>query len=492
MTKIYFATFGGREEETNIRRSKRLLQEGQFARAVQALTPRGISNSHQAFEEMQRKHPQADPPTKPSEDPPTVPHVSPQQVANAVRSFRPGTAPGPSSFRAEHLKEAIFSPDPSKSEKALYAVTSLVNLLAAGKLPPSITPIFCGANLYAAAKKDGGFRPIAVGEIFRRLVSKCLAFEFAPRAAEYLKPLQMGVGVRAGCEAIVHAFCSLLEDPTLQDHSKWVLQVDLENAFNQVDRSHLFAEVRQHFPELSAWVEASYGTHCHLNFGSGTIPSSAGLHQGDPLAPLLFAIALQPVLLQIRKEVPDVLANVWFLDDGTFVGTNSDFRRAINILRREGPPRGLHLAPQKSSIWRNNNNPVTSDPQPHGIPCAPTGGFELLGCPVRDTAFTTEALDQRIQKTEVALTKLPHLEDSQGEFCLLRSCLSLTKISYSLRTCDPILHAPSYARFDGLLREIAGIILGGRGLGNGSRPHSQCRSEAWASAVQLPMQQHHL
>jgi hypothetical protein len=74
-------------------------------------------------------------------------------------------------------------------------------------------------------------------------------------------------------------------------------------------------------------------------------------------------------------------------------------------------------------------------------------------------------LDQQIKKTEVALRKLPHLEDSQGEFCLLRSCLSLPKLSYSLRTFDPILHAPSYARFDGLLREIAGIILGGRELG---------------------------
>jgi hypothetical protein len=79
-----------------------------------------------------------------------------------------------------------------------------------------------------------------------------------------------------------------------------VLQVNFVNAFNLVDRETVFRELRQHFPELSAWVELSYGSQAHLQFGRGVLLSCIGLHQGDPLAPLLFALALQPLILKMQ------------------------------------------------------------------------------------------------------------------------------------------------------------------------------------------------
>ena len=131
---------------------------------------------------------------------------------------------------------------------------NLINLLAGGGLPKEIVPFFAGANLFAAIKKDGGFRPIAVGNTLRRLTSKCVSYAVATRAASLLRPYQFGIGVRGGCEGIVHATRQLITNKDIQVQDKWILQVDFENAFNVLDRSKMFLEVRRHFPEISHWV----------------------------------------------------------------------------------------------------------------------------------------------------------------------------------------------------------------------------------------------
>ena len=60
-------------------------------------------------------------------------------------------------------------------------------------------------------------KPIAVGEVLRQLTSKCLS-----RAIPYdvLTPLQVGVGVNAGGEAIVHSVSHILDRGDLQSLSR--------------------------------------------------------------------------------------------------------------------------------------------------------------------------------------------------------------------------------------------------------------------------------
>ena len=84
-----------------------------------------------------------------------------------------GSAPGPSGRRAEHLKAAVKSAFPNRTDKALEAVPRLVNVLAAGGLPEEAAPYFAGARLNVGSKKSGGIRPIAVGNILCRLKPKC-------------------------------------------------------------------------------------------------------------------------------------------------------------------------------------------------------------------------------------------------------------------------------------------------------------------------------
>lgn len=113
--------------------------------------------------------------------------------------------------------------------------------LLTSSVPSDVVPHLWGATLLAACKKKGGHRLIAVGEVLCRLVSKCLAKAICAEAVALLSPLQVGVGLKAGCEAIVHAVNSVLSDPTIPADSCWYLLLDLENAFNSVDHGSMIS-----------------------------------------------------------------------------------------------------------------------------------------------------------------------------------------------------------------------------------------------------------
>ena len=160
-----------------------------------------------------------------------------------------------------------------------------------------MAPYLCGARLHAAKKKDNSLRPIALGNLIRRLVSKCFSSALASRAAALLGPHQLGVGTKGGCEAIAHAVRQVVRE----DPNKWVLQVDLINAYNQVDRGTVLEETARHFPEYLAWAITCYGSPSKLKFGKDDILSALGVQQGDPLAGLLFCLALKPVVDAIEE-----------------------------------------------------------------------------------------------------------------------------------------------------------------------------------------------
>ena len=149
--------------------------------------------------------------------------------------------------------------------------------------------------MYPLIKNGGGVRPIAVGEVLRRLTSKLASSAVRHTAVEHLSHLQVGVGIKNGTEAIIHAVNNLLSNEEYCRNNV-LLKVDLSNAFNCISRATIFQEVQNICPFFSPWVEYCYSTSPLLFVENETILSGAGVQQGDPLGPLPFAIALQHLL----------------------------------------------------------------------------------------------------------------------------------------------------------------------------------------------------
>ena len=140
-------------------------------------------------------------------------------------------------------------------------------------------------------KKDGGLRPIAVGCTLRRIISKAICIAIRERAATALAPFQLGVGVPDGSVTAAHADRRFLGSAPA---GSGILKLDFRNAFNVLDRTTMLTRCTEIFPELIAYLAASYGAPSHLFFGSFKLKSACGIQQGDPLGPIVFSMAMRP------------------------------------------------------------------------------------------------------------------------------------------------------------------------------------------------------
>ena len=87
----------------------------------------------------------------------------------SLHGFPKASSPGGSKLRCQHLLDVIEGSTSPSAQECLVNLTKLVRFLLSGQAHLSIAPWLCGAPLTALYKKQGGIRPIAVGEVLRRL-----------------------------------------------------------------------------------------------------------------------------------------------------------------------------------------------------------------------------------------------------------------------------------------------------------------------------------
>ena len=240
-------------------------------------------------------------------------------LKQSILQFPLGSAAGPSGLRPQHLQD-IIRKDAGIAALLLEALDEFCITALRGTLPAEAAPFLCGAKLIPL-KKPGAktaVRPIAVGETLRRLVGKTIMASPAVQdAVTNMLPLQLGVAVEGACETTTIALQHWINEHR-QEPDWAVLQVDLTNAFNSIDRKCMLAEVANRAPKLSAWAQYCYRDHSHLFLQNGhPLSSQQGVQQGDPLGPLFFSLAWH----QVVETMPaDLRMHLWYLDDGHLVG----------------------------------------------------------------------------------------------------------------------------------------------------------------------------
>ena len=89
-------------------------------------------------------------------------------------------------------------------------------------------------------------------------MSKCLNASVKKEAEMLFSPTKLGVGVKGGCEIIVHSVTflidiyssSILPSPT----DKLLLKIYFKNAFNLISRESIISQVANYFPGLLNWT----------------------------------------------------------------------------------------------------------------------------------------------------------------------------------------------------------------------------------------------
>ena len=450
----------------NARRAALFAADGQYSKAMQCLDSEGLVPANEAnYQKMLSMHPPAEPPPVLTTDQHQI-QLTSAEVKKSVMSMRNGSSPGACGHRPEHWRVCLSEAALGHRDRTLSAMTRLVNKVAAGHVPEQIRHLFASASLFGVPKRDGGLRPVAAGSLLRRVTAKAIARKLADKAANMFSPLQVGVGVRNNCEAIVHSVRRLVEG----DSSLMLVQTDLKSAFNQCDRTFMLRGVEENFPEILEFTKTCYGQHSVLYFGEHEVMSQQGAQQGDSLGPLLMSVTLHPVLQRIDVEVPRLVLKVHMLDDGCFAGKTEDLKAALDIMLEDGPPRGLFLSTDttmgegrgKSTLWRASGfgDEVQEDLLGRGLRLITDSGVRVLGSPVGSPVFVKQFLSDAVDKIERLTDLLPRLQQSQTQYCLLRSCMSLPKFGYLLRTTLCLDHPEVLRRFDGVTRNSLNDLLG--------------------------------
>jgi hypothetical protein len=457
----------------------KLARQGFYSRAVSRLMSEGVqASSAEVVEKMRQLHPEGTNPAF-SQDP--MPQALRQRVEEKLEagdvkrcllSFDGMTACGAMGLKIPHLR-AVLATD--KEGVFLRTARKFVLHCAFGEAFSGAQPFLAGACLTALKKKPKtagappGTRPVAAGEICRRLVAKAALGVIRERLDETFLPEmslpkghfrgQFGVGAKCGTERVVHLARTVCNAHSA-DEDFVCVKVDATNAFNLVSRHH-FESALKDFPELLPWVSWAYGHQATLWFGEHELASACGVQQGDPLGPLIFALVILPLVKKL--DTLGLAANLWYLDDGFIAGTHAAVNEALRILASpEATGKGLLLNASKcEAIWLSEKA-VRQDAIPaHFSDRIRDGNFDLLGSPIGTTQYCCEYAELKVfGRAREAWAAMETVDDVQVALTLLRQCAHFNRVNHLMRTVPPSQIRPALRKFDKELRAAFGDITG--------------------------------
>ena len=376
-----------------------------------------------------------------------------------MASFPNGSAGGMDGLHPQLLKDMVSPVTGANGPQLIQNLAALSTIIAAGNLPLPIREFLFGARLVGLAKKDGGIRPIAIGNILRRVICKAACSNVKEKVTALLAPKQLGFGLSMGAEGADHAARRFLQNSLASDDPLILLKIDFSNAFNSLRRDHMLERVKATCPEIYNLVLYAYDDPSILLYQSITLASAEGVQQGDPLAVLLFCIAIQPLVASMTSDF-----NVWYCDDGTLGGPQDTVLQDYERIKTLGAEMGLTLNIQKTELTFLNSNQDCFDTvkdslteQFGDVLFVKPDGQTLLGAAIGGHKAIEQVLNIKIEMLELLCKRLKRL-DAHDALFLLAASFSLPRLMYVLRT-TPCYESNLLQRYDKTVRECLESIL---------------------------------
>ena len=384
-------------------------------------------------------------------------------------------------------------------------------------VPATIVRTTALCKMTALRKANGGVRGIAAGDVFRRLVTRAIAQQFADILNEETAPYQFALSTRAGTDCASMLLRSSLD----QDADAVVVSIDGIGAYDHVSRSAIFSKLLAcpSLHRLIPFVRQWYGgqsSYLWQDDGGQVreILQGEGIEQGDALAPALFALGIHAALHTAAQRLSDNEYLVAFLDD-VYVKTTADrARAAFDIVSQE-----MHNQAQiDSNLGKCRAYGRAPLPAPAGMAvlgpdvwCSDRPeverGITILGTPVGSDAYVQAHLQGRLHDQQQLLDQIARMPDPQCAWLVLMFCAS-PRANHLLRTI-PLQQVLPYAHEhdNQLWQTLKGILggmrlphevearakslaslprrLGGLGLQNAARTAAGAHWAAWADCLYM-------
>src|SRR5438128_344183 len=308
--------------------------------------------------------------------------ISQEEVADAISSSPNGKAPGPDGIPSEFYKHF--------SDTLVFPMTRMFNdILLIGKCAPiSWMQSKC---ILIPKKKQGlenlaNWRPITLENCDLKIFSHIMA----NRTQKILTSLigNEQTGFIAGRR--IHQSALTIETAfNSGQKGSYLLSLDWSKAYDKVNHKWLSHCLSAYgFPQ--EYIRTIEDLFYHRNAAVSVedheehLQCRQGVPQGDPIAPLLFVLALEPLLAASRVEIEGIdtpkgtLTNAAFADDSTFfIKNDRNVTKLIDLLQDYSDVSGAVVNWGKSALTPlSHHPPIQTTPftlQPPNTPLTTLG-----------------------------------------------------------------------------------------------------------------------
>lgn len=408
-----------------------------------------------------------------------------EDMLKVIRGFPKLKSPSINKLRMEHLQQMVGRDDNHGAQIAFRNALRLFLIrLINGDLPQIALKFMANGEISAIAKTlnpQGPIRPIANGDIFRKIVASILLTKHKTQIVEVLGTNQLGVGQSNGMESIIHLFNASLEADQTWD----LVSIDIRNAFNSIFRKIILVNLSVKFPSMLSYFKTFYYEKNIMWYNMLTqireVLSEEGGMQGDSLMPFFFALGYSQLLSDMKLHIPNGILKA-YLDDTAWRGPSDECLSVLQFIMREGSQYGIELQEVKTKvlIGRKESAQVAKEVRERYKELLGVGavvlihpdnlqqqerrsemyGIQILGTPVGSLEFVHKWLQQYALNLREEGQRIIKYPDSQGQWLLLYYSFQ-NKVTHLMRVLQPSVLREFLIVFQEMKRNIFQEIVKG-------------------------------